>query len=134
MKQITLFRFKNCILLFLFSLITLLYFMKNKLQPNLREIEIYIKFNLAGKLNYSSSKFYKRENPKISIVISTFNGEVFLKPVVRSIQNQNFFNIEIIIVDDGSLDNTVKVVTELMKEDRRIKLLSNGINRGTLFT
>ena len=134
MKQISLFGFKDFIILFFLSQNVLLYFKQNKLQPNLIEIEKYITFNLAGKLNYSPSIFYKRENPKISIVISTFNGEVFLKPAVRSIQNQNFFNIEIIIVDDGSMDNTVKVVKELMKEDRRIKLLSNCINRGTLFT
>ena len=53
---------------------------------------------------------------------------------MRSIQNQNFLNIEIIIVDDGSIDNSVEIVKELMREDRRIKLLSNGINRGTLYT
>ena len=53
---------------------------------------------------------------------------------MRSIQNQNLLNIEIIIVDDGSMDNTIEVVKELMEEDRRIKLISNGINRGTLYT
>ena len=37
-------------------------------------------------------------------------------------------------MDDGSIDNTVKVVKELMEEDHRIKLLINGINRGTLYT
>ena len=37
-------------------------------------------------------------------------------------------------MDDGSIDNSVIVVKELMDEDRRIKLLSNGINRGTLYT
>jgi glycosyltransferase involved in cell wall biosynthesis len=108
--------------------------MKSKLKCIYREIEKYIKFNLEGNLNHSPSEFYKRENPEISIVISTFNGEIYLKPAVRSIQNQNFLNIEIIIVNDGSMDNTAKIVKDLMKEDRRIKFLSNGINRGTLFT
>ena len=37
-------------------------------------------------------------------------------------------------MDDGSKDNTAKVVKELMEEDRRIKLLTNEINRGTLYT
>ena len=97
-------------------------------------MEKYLKKNLACNLTHSPSKFYKRENPEISIVISTFNGEVYLKPIVRSVQNQNFLNIEIIIVDDGSMDKSVEVVKELMNEDRRIKLLTNGINRGTLYT
>ena len=57
----------------------------------------YIKFNLEGNLNHSPLEFYNRKNPQISIVISTFNGEVFLKPAIRSIQNQDFLNIEIIV-------------------------------------
>ena len=110
------------------------FYLRNTSEPSYNEIEKYIKFNLAGNLTNNKLLFFKRHNPKISIVISTFNGEVYLKPAVRSIQNQNFLNIEIIIVDDGSMDNTVKVVKELMEEDRRIKLISNGINRGTLYT
>jgi len=108
--------------------------MPSKLEASYKKIEKFLKFNLAGNLSHSTSKFYYRENPQISIVISTFNGEVYLKPAIRSIQNQNFLNIEIIIVDDGSKDKSVEVVKELMKEDKRIKLLTNGINRGTLYT
>ena len=110
------------------------YYLKNTLDPSYNEIEQYIKCNLEGNLINSKFRFYKRRNPKISVIISTFNGEVYLKPAVRSIQNQNSLNIEIIIVDDGSMDNTVKVVKELMEEDHRIKLISNLINRGTLYT
>ena len=108
--------------------------MPTKLESSYIEIEKYIKYNLEGKLAHSTTELYNRKDPKISIIISTFNGEIYLNPAVRSIQNQNFLNIEIIIVDDGSMDNTVKVTKELMEEDRRIKLISNGINRGTLYT
>ena len=134
MEQIIiLFKHKYCVLLFfLLSLFDIL--AKNKLESVYKEITKYIQFNLEFKLNHTTSEFYKRENPIISIVISTFNGEIYLKPAIRSIQNQNFLNIEIIVVDDGSMDNTVKVIKDLMEEDRRIKLLSNEINRGTLFT
>ena len=134
MEQIIiLFKHKYCVLLlFLISLFDIL--AKNKLESIYKEITKYIQFNLECNLNHSSSEFYKRDNPIISIIISTFNGEIYLKPAIRSIQNQNFLDIEIIIVDDGSMDNTVKVVKDLMEEDRRIKLLSNKINRGTLFT
>lgn len=52
---------------------------------------------MEGKLDNSPLEFYNRKNPQISIVISTFNGEVFLKPAIRSIQNQDFLNIEIIV-------------------------------------
>ena len=134
MKQIHWFKSKNNIIIFFLGQLILFYFIKHKLQLNLKAIEKYIEFNLAGNLYHSSSEFYKRENPEISVVISTFNGEVYLKPVVRSIQNQNFLNIEIIIVDDGSRDNTIKVANQLMNEDKRIKILSNGVNRGLFYT
>ena len=135
MKEvIALITYKYFILFLLLFLFILFYFKKDKFESIYEKMEKYIKFNLGGNLNHSPSEFYKRENPEISIVISTFNGEVYLKPALRSIQNQNFLNIEIIIVDDGSMDNTVEVAKELMKEDRRIKLLINDINRGTLYT
>jgi len=134
-KIITLLKNKYCItFILLLILLNIYHSVKNKLESIYRGIEKFIKFNLEGYLNHSSTEFYKRENPQISIVISTYNGEIYLKPAIRSIQNQNFLNVEIIIVDDGSMDNTIKIANELMKEDRRIKLISNRINRGTLFT
>ena len=122
---------------YLIVFLYLFYFISIKSKDSLTnysEIEKYIKFNLAGKLKHSPYQFYKRENPKISIVITTYNGQVYLKPILRSVQNQDFLNIEIIIVDDGSKDNCLEVIKELMKEDRRIKLLTNNVNRGLLYT
>jgi glycosyltransferase involved in cell wall biosynthesis len=49
---------------------------------------------------------------------------------VHSIQNQNLINIEIIIVDDSSIDNSVSIIKGLMKEDPRIILLTNKENKG----
>ena len=53
---------------------------------------------------------------------------------MRSIQNQNFSDIEIIIIDDNSRDNSIEIINELMREDQRIKLIKNNINRGTLYS
>ena len=129
------FKYKNFILMTLILLLSLFYYIPmTELYSDYEKIKNFVKDNLEGKLYNSISLFKKSENPLISIVISTFNGEIYLKPAVRSIQNQDFFNLEIIIVDDGSVDNSVKVVEELMKEDPRIILIKNGINRGTLYT
>ena len=119
---------------YIFLLIAIYYFKTYSSNKSLRQIRNYINDNLLGKLYYSTSYFIKENSPIISIIIATFNGEVFLKPVVRSVQNQNFSNIEIIIVDDGSMDNSIKVIKELMKEDNRIKLIRNIENRGTLYS
>ena len=124
---------KYIILIFLLNLFYLYNLIPNKFKESFEEIENFIQFNLAGNLIHFPI-LYTRKCPEISIVISTFNGEFYLKPAVRSVQNQNFRNIEIIIVNDASIDNSEEVIKELMKEDRRIKLLSNYINRGTLYT
>ena len=53
---------------------------------------------------------------------------------LRSIQNQFFDNIEIILVDDGSIDNSVKYIEKYKKEDERIILLKHYKNKGTLIS
>ena len=53
---------------------------------------------------------------------------------MRSIQNQFFDDIEIILVDDSSTDNSVKLIEKYQKEDERIILLKHKKNKGTLIT
>ena len=72
--------------------------------------------------------------PKISIVIPIYNGEKYIKPVLTSIQNQDLKNIEIILVDDLSLDRSLDIIREIMKTDPRIKLYLNNENKGILYT
>ena len=100
----------------------------------LKEMEEFIYIIANGTLINSKENFHKSENPKISIVISVYNGEGLLIPGLRSVQNQDFLDIEIIIVDDGSQDNSVNLIKNLMKEDPRIMLLENKINKGILYT
>ena len=90
-------------------------------------MENYTKNNLNGYLKYSKLKNYKMKIPKISVVISVFNGEGYIKPIVRSIQNQDFLDLEIIMVDDFSKDNSILIIKELMKEDPRIILLISSL-------
>ena len=58
--------------------------------------------------------------PKISVIIPVYNGGRYLGETVRSILSQNFGAFEVLIVDDGSTDNTASVATELQKSDDRI--------------
>ena len=72
--------------------------------------------------------------PKITAIIPVYNASKTIKPAVRSIQNQNMNEIEIILVDDVSTDNSISIINELMKEDKRIKLIKNKKNKGTLYS
>ena len=73
-------------------------------------------------------------NCKISVVIPVYNCEKTIKPVVRSIQNQDMADIEIILVNDNSKDNSSQIIQELMEEDSRIRIINNENNKGTLYS
>lgn len=61
--------------------------------------------------------------PKISIVVPIFKVEKFIFKCVKSIQNQTYQNLEIILVDDGSPDNCPQICDQLASEDSRIKVI-----------
>lgn len=67
---------------------------------------------------------------KISIILPVFNGERYLESAILSILYQSFEEFELIIVDDGSSDNSESIVNELMLNDRRIKYFKNKKNLG----
>jgi len=66
--------------------------------------------------------------PAISVVMPTYNGERFLRPAIDSILNQTFPNFELIVIDDGSTDNTPRILTEF--NDDRLIILTNDRNQG----
>lgn len=64
----------------------------------------------------------------VSVVIPVYNRENTIKRAIDSVLCQTYANLEVIIVDDGSTDNTVKIVKEY--EDRRIRLICQKENGG----
>ena len=52
------------------------------------------------------------KNPKVQILLATYNGEKFLKQQLESIINQEYKLWEILIHDDGSVDNTIEILNE----------------------
>jgi len=70
------------------------------------------------------------ENPRVSIITPTYNGEKFIERAIKSVLRQTFKDWEMIIVDDGSRDNTVEIVKKYTKIDPRIKLIELKENTG----
>lgn len=60
--------------------------------------------------------------PKISIIVPVYNGEKYIGDTIKSIQAQTFTNWELLIINDGSTDETVSVVDKFMSSDSRIGL------------
>ena len=77
-----------------------------------------------------SNKIKPSNNPQISIIVPAFNRRHSIKKSIRSIQNQSLKNIEIIIVDDCSTDNSMEVYNELLDDDPRIRLFIHLKNMG----
>lgn len=62
-------------------------------------------------------------NPEISIIVPIYNVEKYLKRCIDSILNQSFKNFELILVDDGSTDNSGKIIDEYESIDKRIRVI-----------
>ncbi len=67
-------------------------------------------------------QYFIDKNPLISILIPARNEEENIKRCIISLTKQDYDNIEILVLDDGSTDNTSKIVKELSEKDGRIKL------------
>lgn len=66
---------------------------------------------------------------KISIILPVYNGEKYLSQSIESCLNQTFKNIELIIVNDCSTDNSLKIATQYAQKDARIKIINNIENQ-----
>ena len=91
----------------------------------------YIQKCLNDSLN---KKYEKVENPIISVVIPVYNCEKTIKYAISSIQNQNISNIEIILINDFSTDKSLNIIQEIQKTDKRIIIVNNEKNMGSLYT
>ena len=74
-----------------------------------------------------------KQSPKISVIIPIYNGGKYLNRSLKSVQDQTMKEIEIIIIDDNSSDNSLEIIHNYMKNDKRIKLIENKTNRKILY-
>ena len=69
------------------------------------------------------------DDKKVAVLLSTYNGEKYLREQLDSIENQTYKNIQIVIRDDGSHDNTVEIINEYSKKYGNVKFI-HGKNKG----
>jgi len=77
------------------------------------------------------------DTPLISVVMPVYNSETYLQESANSILNQTYTNFEFIVINDGSTDRSLDILTEYLRKDNRIAIinqqnsgLSNSLNRG----
>jgi glycosyltransferase involved in cell wall biosynthesis len=67
---------------------------------------------------------------RISVLLPVYNVEPYVAEALASIQSQTFSDIEIVVVDDGSTDRTLRIVEQFASTDRRIKVVRRARNHG----
>lgn len=65
----------------------------------------------------------------ITVIVNVYNGEKYIKRCIDSVINQTYKNLEIIIVDDKSTDDSIKIIKNI--KDSRIKIISLKKCRGS---
>lgn len=68
------------------------------------------------------------QNPKVTVLMSVYNGERFLREAIESILHQTFTDFEFLIINDGSTDQSRDII--LSYQDPRIRLIDNDCNIG----
>lgn len=68
--------------------------------------------------------------PLVSIITPMYNSEKFILKTIKSVINQTYSNWELLLIDDGSTDNTIQIVEDFKQKYSNIKLLQNSNNLG----
>ena len=105
---------------------------ENNLNLNIKIFDEFRKINSENKLIEDKFAFKKSNNPDITVIMTMYNQAHCIYKGLRSVQNQSLKNIEIIIIDDCSEDNSTEVIKEYQKEDPRIILIAHDTNEGEI--
>ena len=124
-----------CFIIILFFFKFNNFFLKIFLSYTYEIINIKKYFRLCNNKKLINRKKYKYNKfPKVSIISPIYNREKYILRFLRSVQNQKFNDIEIIMIDDCSEDNSIKLIEEYQRKDERIVLIKNKRNKGTLIS
>jgi len=86
----------------------------------------YLRTKLLTKISEISPEY----KDKVSIIMPVYNREEYLEEAIKSILGQSYSNFELIIVDDGSIDNSLNIAKEMSNQDERITVISLEENKG----
>lgn len=73
------------------------------------------------------------DQPLVSVIIPCFNSEKWIEESILSVLAQTWKNLEVLVFDDGSSDNTLVLLQSLSKKDHRLKIYGDGHNHGIVY-
>lgn len=101
----------------------------NAITPSVKELKVENSIKIKN-VCLSNKKF---ENPFFSIIIPVYNTSTTLRRTLASVLNQTYKNIEVIIVNDFSTDNSLEIIKDYSSIDSRIQVINNESNYGLLY-
>ena len=81
---------------------------------------------------HNTTKFNTINSPLVTVLIPCCNVERYIESSLMNVINQTYKNLEILVIDDGSTDNTRSILVQLAKKDKRINLIYNQENNGLI--
>ena len=97
-----------------------------KAVKNIDNLVSYLRRKLLTKISEISPEY----KDKVSIIMAVYNREEYFGEAVNSVLGQSYSNFELIIVDDGSTDNSLNIAREFAKEDKRVTVITLKENQG----
>lgn len=77
-------------------------------------------------LHENKAHISRRQGPMLSVVVPVYNSGIYLEQCLRSILDQHFDDLELIVVNDGSSDDSQDIIDRIAKEDLRVKVVQNS--------
>jgi glycosyltransferase involved in cell wall biosynthesis len=74
------------------------------------------------------------DTPLISVILPSFNGARYLRQAIESVLAQDYQNLELIVINDASTDETPEIVAEFVARDPRVRLMNNESNSKLVFS
>ncbi len=93
-----------------------------------------MKFGQVFQLSLLEKEISVENKKLVSVIITTYNRALLLQRCLDSVLAQNYKNLEIIVADDCSTDNTNEIVKKYQKKDSRIKYFKHNKNKGNAYT
>ncbi len=81
----------------------------------------------------SLSSSLNSANPSVTVALPVYNAEPYLKSAIKSILKQTFIDFELLVIDDGSTDNSLTILKEYQAKDSRIRIIARE-NKGLVRT
>ena len=92
-------------------------------------IVLYGKYKNEKRTNYLHENRNPNYNPLVTVIIPTYNEEEVIENTIRAVEKSSYKNIEVIVIDDNSTDNTYQIAKKLENKLKAGEKLISGICR-----